>query len=67
MGAYGAALYALDTAHENNNKTTLLSADALKNFRHDVKVTTCGLCENHCRLTVNTFDGGRKFNRRQPL
>lgn len=61
MGAYGAALYALDTAHENNNKTTLLSADALKNFRHDVKVTTCGLCENHCRLTVNTFDGGRKF------
>ena len=61
MGAYGAALYALDTAHENNNKTTLLSADALKNFRHDVKVTTCGLCENHCRLTVNTFDGGRRF------
>ena len=61
MGAYGAALYALDTAHENNNKSTLLSADALKNFRHDVKVTTCGLCENHCRLTVNTFDGGRRF------
>lgn len=22
---------------------------------------TCGLCGNHCRLTVNTFDGGRKF------
>ncbi len=58
MGAYGAAIYAKDTA---NGISTLLDAEKLADFKHDVKVTTCGLCENHCRLTVNTFDGGRKF------
>ena len=58
MGAYGAAIYARDCSA---GSTTLLGADKLANFKHDVKVTTCGLCENHCRLTVNTFDGGRKF------
>ncbi|MBQ8510169.1 MAG: 2-hydroxyacyl-CoA dehydratase [Clostridia bacterium] len=58
MGAYGAAIYAKDCSR---GESTLLDADKLKNFKHDVKVTTCGLCENHCRLTINTFDGGRKF------
>ncbi len=58
MGAYGAAIYAKDTSC---GTSTLLDAESLANFRHDVKLTTCGLCENHCRLTVNTFDGGRKF------
>lgn len=58
MGAYGAAIYARDCS---NSTTTLLDKDRLADFRHEVKVTTCGLCENHCRLTVNTFDGGRKF------
>ncbi len=58
MGAYGAAIYAADCS---KGETTLLDAEVLKNFRHDVKLVTCGICENHCRLTVNTFDGGRKF------
>ena len=58
MGAYGAAIYARDCS---SGATTLLGADKLADFKHEVKVTTCGLCENHCRLTVNTFDGGRKF------
>ncbi len=62
MGAYGAAIYAKDMVKSlPERKTTLLDGPGLENFRHDVKVTTCGLCENHCRLTVNTFDGGRKF------
>lgn len=58
MGAYGVALYA-----KKNSKgtSTLITADELKNFKHDVKATTCGLCNNRCRLTVNTFDGNRKF------
>ena len=31
-------------------------------FTHTVKAVTCnGCCSNHCRLTVNTFDGGRRF------
>ncbi len=58
MGAYGAAIYARDCS---SGETTLLGAEKLADFKHEVKVTTCGLCENHCRLTVNTFDGGRKF------
>ncbi len=58
MGAYGAAIYAKDLS---NGTSTILDAEKLADFKHDVKVTTCGLCENHCRLTVNTFDGGRKF------
>ena len=58
MGAYGAAIYAKDCSA---GTSSILGKDALVNFKHDVKVTTCGLCENHCRLTVNTFDGGRKF------
>ncbi len=58
MGAYGAAIYARDCS---KGETTLLGAEKLTDFKHEVKVTTCGLCENHCRLTVNTFDGGRKF------
>ena len=62
MGAYGAALYAKDCMTvDGGAKTTLLGKDRLVNFRHEVKATTCGLCENRCRLTVNTFDGGRKF------
>ncbi len=58
MGAYGAAIYARDCS---NGKSSILGKEKLENFTHEVKVTTCGLCENHCRLTVNTFDGGRKF------
>lgn len=64
MGAYGAALYALDKSRSISGGevvSTLLDAKRLAGFTHEVKVTTCGLCENHCRLTVNTFDGGRKF------
>ncbi len=58
MGAYGAAIYAKDCS---KGSTTLINAEGLENFRHEVKVVTCGMCENHCRLTVNTFNGGRKF------
>ncbi len=58
MGAYGAAIYAKDTA---KGESTILGTEGLENFKHEVKVISCGLCENHCRLTVNTFDGGRKF------
>ncbi len=58
MGAYGAAVYAQSRA---KGQTTLLSLDELENFKHEVKVTTCGLCNNHCRLTINIFPGNRRF------
>lgn len=58
MGAYGAALYAL--AHPKA-ESSLLSARQLADFTHTVRDFTCGLCQNHCRLTVNQFDGQRRF------
>jgi len=58
MGAYGAALAAQQMAPE---KPGLLTAEQLKDFIHTAKPTTCNLCTNHCSLTVNSFDGGRRF------
>ncbi|MDE6107478.1 MAG: 2-hydroxyglutaryl-CoA dehydratase, partial [Oscillospiraceae bacterium] len=58
MGAFGAALAARDLKLE---QSALLSESALQSFSHTAKPATCGLCTNHCSLTVNTFDGGRKF------
>ena len=58
MGAYGAALYARSVAGE---KSTLLSAKELEKFTHTVRAVNCNGCGNHCHLTVNTFDGGRRF------
>ena len=58
MGAFGAALAARDLHLE---KSSLLSEKALQSFTHTAKPVTCNLCTNHCSLTVNSFDGGRKF------
>jgi len=62
MGAYGAALYAkkkypADTGHTS----TVLTADELKVFEHKVSAITCKGCQNACRLTINSFNDGRKF------
>ena len=61
MGAYGAALYARQRNEQNPKASTLLDAAALKGFKHQVKSVTCGLCSNHCHLTVNTFASGKPF------
>lgn len=58
MGAYGAALHAKQFCHDSS---TIIAADALKRFEHTVKVTTCRLCTNHCRLTINTFTNGKRY------
>ncbi len=56
MGAYGAALRAM-----KQKETSLLSMEDLEAFEHTSKATTCKGCANNCRLTVNTFSGGRRF------
>ena len=58
MGAYGAALAAKEARLE---RSALLSAKDLETFTHEAKPATCKLCTNHCSLTINRFDGGRKF------
>ncbi len=58
MGAYGAALYAIE---KGNGSSTIISAEELENFEHNVKNITCNGCSNHCRLTINNFGGGRSY------
>jgi len=66
MGAYGAALSALDAAREREDNhplafSRILSKEALESFSHESRPVTCGACTNNCSMTVNTFDGGRRF------
>ena len=62
MGAYGAALYAgQQAARRGQKKSGIVTKEQLANFVHEVKVTTCNGCSNHCRLTINTFGSGRRF------
>ena len=56
MGAYGAALYAMDL-----RESTITTAEGLRTFVHTAKAATCQGCTNHCRLTINSFVGGKKF------
>lgn len=58
MGAYGAALYAKS---KSKDKSSILNKEDLNNFTHKVTGTTCNLCNNKCRLTINTFDNNRKY------
>lgn len=58
MGAYGAALHAKDNCPK---QTKLLTLEELTQFSHTVQSVRCGLCNNHCSLTVNDFSGGRRF------
>ena len=70
MGAFGAALYAQERATKQGiTESSILSPDELSGLKHDVKMTTCNGCENHCSLTVNTFtstlsDGTESSSRR---
>ncbi len=57
-GAYGAALHAKDLGLDTSS---ILSEGQLAEFVHKAKPITCKLCTNHCSLTVNTFDNGRRF------
>ncbi len=58
MGAYGAALYAQE---KGTGESAILGPDELAEFTHEVKATTCNGCQNHCRLTVNTFANGARY------
>ena len=61
MGAYGAALYAQRRYHDNPKPSTIIKLAELQSFQHTVKGVTCGLCNNHCHLTINIFASGKRF------
>lgn len=58
MGAYGAALYALENA---DRATSNITAALLDDFKYNSHPSQCKGCSNHCRLIINEFSGGRKF------
>ena len=60
MGAYGAALYSMKKS-KGKGKSSISTKEQLENFVHEIKVTNCGMCSNNCRLTINSFGGGRRF------
>lgn len=53
MGAYGAAIYAKSL---NASPTTTISKEGLKTFEHIVSNVKCNGCNNHCQLTINSFN-----------
>ena len=63
MGAYGAALYAQEQEARNMlpKESTLLSLEELRAFESTSKSIRCGLCGNRCRLTINSFPGGKRY------
>lgn len=59
MGAFGAALIARE--HYSGQETTTLSFDDILALEYKTTLTRCGGCTNNCLLTINNFNGGRRF------
>ncbi len=60
MGAFGAGLIAKEKYYEGY-ETTLISKEAMNSLKIKTTHTRCGGCANNCLLTINTFDGSRRF------
>ena len=57
MGAYGAALYAMEHEPEASG---LITAEKIAAFTHTATPAVCKRCTNKCSLTVNAFSGSEK-------
>lgn len=60
MGAYGAALLAKQQASKLQ-QSSLIGAEQLTSFTVTQQSDRCNLCNNKCMLTVNIFEGERKY------
>ena len=60
MGAYGCALLAKEK-WDGETISTITSADKLHNFAVQTFHRRCGICENHCPVTINKFADKRTF------
>ena len=59
MGAYGVALIALDNFNKYDDmdvRSSILTAEEINNLKIKTTHTRCQRCENHCGLTINTFN-----------
>ncbi len=60
MGAFGAALIAKER-YQEGEASTLLNLEELEAFELQTKTSRCGLCGNHCLLTIHKFNDGNRF------
>ena len=60
MGAFGAALIALEK-YEDGHDTSLLSQEDLNSINLDVDTDRCSVCSNNCLLTINKFSENEIF------
>jgi predicted CoA-substrate-specific enzyme activase len=60
MGAYGSALIAKQR-WLIGSKSTILSNEKLSEFQVTSTHRRCGICENHCPITINRFADKRTF------
>lgn len=60
MGAFGAGLIAREKYFEGY-KTSLISKEEMNSLKIKTTHTRCGGCANNCLLTINIFDGNRRF------
>ncbi|MBC8922476.1 2-hydroxyglutaryl-CoA dehydratase, partial [Escherichia coli] len=60
MGAYGAALIALEH-YETGEVTEMLVLEKLREFSAETSQSRCNLCSNTCQLTVTRFGDDRMF------
>ncbi|MGL4792067.1 MAG: BadF/BadG/BcrA/BcrD ATPase family protein, partial [Anaerotignaceae bacterium] len=60
MGAFGAGLIAREK-YTQGYETTLLSKELINSLEIKATNTRCKLCTNNCLLTINSFNGNRRF------
>ena len=61
MGAYGAALYALENTPPEKLISSLVTEAELASFTYSAKSVNCGGCTSHCNVNILTFADGRRF------
>ncbi len=59
MGAYGAALVALE--RDDGKPSMIAKADALDDFKPQKTTARCGKCSNNCLLTITKFPDGKRY------
>lgn len=61
MGAFGAALYAMENTPEEKLISSLVTEPELRAFSYASRSVTCKGCTSKCNVNILTFADGRRF------
>ena len=61
MGAFGAALYALENTTDSVLTSGIATEAELAHFSYSSRSVVCKGCTSHCNVNILTFSDGRKF------